>query len=174
MLVTQPDALFMQTFDVIIEELEKTDVYEIPPELGNAYVSNFKKEGDHMERNKFDHLDLVQIGLKNMLSEQEKEFKKAMTIIENTTQQIDDIGNACKQLNDFAETVDGVNHPSHYQSQSGLEAIDVIEAFKMNFNLGNVLKYIVRAERKGQLQDLKKALWYLQREIQNQEEGTEE
>lgn len=60
-----------------------------------------------------------------------------------------------------------INHPSHYQSISGLEAIDVIEAFKLGFNLGNAVKYILRAGRKtnaGALEDLKKAVWYLERE----------
>ncbi|WP_070487347.1 DUF3310 domain-containing protein [Corynebacterium sp. HMSC08A12] len=63
--------------------------------------------------------------------------------------------------------MDSVNHPSHYQSDSGLEAIDVIEAFFMrNYFLGNVFKYIARAGKKGnRLEDLKKAEWYLHREI---------
>lgn len=65
-----------------------------------------------------------------------------------------------------------VNHPSHYQGK-GLEAIDVIESFGLGFNLGNAIKYILRAGKKGsepedRLNDLKKADWYLSREI-NQE-----
>lgn len=162
MLVTMPDALFMQHFDVEMEQLEKSEVYEIPSDVGkNAHISDFKKEGEHMERNKFEFLDLYDIGLKNFLEEQKEEFEKNMN----------EIGNACKELNEFANIVEGVNHPAHYQSQSGLEAIDVIEAFNMGFNLGNVLKYIIRADKKGKVHDLKKAMWYLQREIQNQEEG---
>ena len=62
-----------------------------------------------------------------------------------------------------------VNHPIHYNM--GIEAIDYIESHNMNFNIGNVIKYITRAKHKGtELQDLKKALWYLQREIANLEE----
>ena len=62
-----------------------------------------------------------------------------------------------------------VNHPIHYNM--GIEAIDYIESHSMNFNIGNVIKYITRAKHKGtELQDLKKALWYLQREISNLEE----
>ena len=58
-----------------------------------------------------------------------------------------------------------VNHPEHYQA-SGIEAIDVIDLFKLNFNLGNVIKYILRADKKGnKKQDLEKAQWYLNREI---------
>jgi hypothetical protein len=59
-----------------------------------------------------------------------------------------------------------VDHPSHYKA-GGIEAIDVIEAFGLGFHLGNAVKYILRAGRKhpGVLEDLKKARWYLDREI---------
>jgi len=58
-----------------------------------------------------------------------------------------------------------VDHPEHYQA-NGIEAIDVIEGFNLNFNLGNVIKYILRADKKGnKKQDLAKAVWYLNREI---------
>jgi hypothetical protein len=60
---------------------------------------------------------------------------------------------------------DLVNHPPHY-TQGGIETIDFIEAKKLNYNLGNVVKYITRADHKGsRLQDLEKAQWYLSREI---------
>jgi len=60
-----------------------------------------------------------------------------------------------------------VNHPDHYQSDN-IEAIDIIEAFELNFHLGNVIKYIARADKKGNsIEDLEKAKWYLQREINN-------
>ena len=60
-----------------------------------------------------------------------------------------------------------VDHPDHYQSPNGLEAIDVIDSFfHGSFHLGNVFKYIARAGRKGDyVEDLQKAAWYLQREI---------
>lgn len=60
-----------------------------------------------------------------------------------------------------------VDHPDHYQTPNGLEAIDVIEAFfHDNFHLGNVFEHIARAGRKGDyVEDLQKAAWYLQREI---------
>ena len=60
-----------------------------------------------------------------------------------------------------------VDHPEHYQTSTGLEAVDVIEAFfHDSFHLGNVFKYIARAGRKGDyVEDLQKAAWYLQREI---------
>ena len=57
-----------------------------------------------------------------------------------------------------------VNHPQHYQH--GIEPIDYIESHNLNFNLGNVIKYVSRAPFKGtELRDLKKAKWYLEREI---------
>lgn len=64
---------------------------------------------------------------------------------------------------------DMVNHPPHYTSHpSGIECIQITE--HMGFNLGNALKYIWRADEKGQaLEDLKKASWYLAREISKRE-----
>jgi len=59
-----------------------------------------------------------------------------------------------------------VDHPSHYRADTGVEAITVIEAWGLNFNLGNVIKYISRAGHKlDHAEDLEKALWYLQREV---------
>ena len=61
--------------------------------------------------------------------------------------------------------LDLVNHPPHYKA-GGIETIDFIEAKDLNFRLGNVIKYVARAEKKGDpLEDLKKAKWYLEREI---------
>ena len=66
---------------------------------------------------------------------------------------------------------DLVNHPQHYKTKSGLEAIDVIEAFTDGLQgyeaveTGNVLKYICRWKKKNGLEDLKKAQWYLNRLI---------
>lgn len=61
--------------------------------------------------------------------------------------------------------MDNVNHPEHYK-KNGMECIDVIEAFQLGFNLGNATKYILRAGHKDdRVEDLKKAIWYLQREI---------
>ena len=63
------------------------------------------------------------------------------------------------------DEIDMVNHPQHY-SAHGIEPIEYIESHDLNFNLGNVIKYVSRAPFKGtELQDLKKAKWYLEREI---------
>jgi hypothetical protein len=61
---------------------------------------------------------------------------------------------------------DNVNHPPHYKA-GGIETIDFIEAKSLNYNLGNVIKYITRSDLKGnKLEDLQKAQWYLNREVQ--------
>jgi hypothetical protein len=62
---------------------------------------------------------------------------------------------------------DPVN-PRHYTDLT-IQPIDVIEAWSLGFCLGSCLKYIARHEAKDGLQDLKKALWYLQRDIQRRE-----
>ena len=57
-----------------------------------------------------------------------------------------------------------VNHPSHYVK--GIEPIEVIESWGLNFSLGNAIKYILRSPYKGkQIEDLEKARWYIDREI---------
>jgi hypothetical protein len=63
-----------------------------------------------------------------------------------------------------------VDHPDHYRKDTGIEAIDVIEAWKLGFNLGNTVKYISRNGIKDPtkiIEDLEKARWYIDREIQN-------
>ena len=65
-----------------------------------------------------------------------------------------------------------VEHPNHY-NQGGIEAIKVINAYKLGFYDGNIITYILRAKFKGhELEDLKKAKWYLDRYIQLKEEET--
>jgi hypothetical protein len=64
---------------------------------------------------------------------------------------------------------DKVNHPSHYRKDTGFEVIDVIEAWDLGFHLGNSVKYIARCGRKNpenHVEDLKKAMWYINREIE--------
>lgn len=67
---------------------------------------------------------------------------------------------------------EAVDHPPHYKA-NGMEAIDVIEAFDLGFCLGNTVKYVLRAGRKADaLEDLRKARWYLDREIANRADGS--
>ena len=61
--------------------------------------------------------------------------------------------------------VDLVNSPPHYQGNK-FEVIDIIDDFGLSFNTGNAIKYILRADKKGnQKQDLLKAIWYLEHEL---------
>jgi hypothetical protein len=63
---------------------------------------------------------------------------------------------------------DNVNHPKHYNSHpSGVECITVAE--HMSFNIGNAIKYLWRADHKNGLEDLRKAAWYVNREIERLE-----
>lgn len=66
---------------------------------------------------------------------------------------------------------DMINRPDHY-TDGGIETIDFIEAKKLDYHLGNVVKYISRAGKKGNaLECLKKARWYLNRKIAILEEN---
>lgn len=67
---------------------------------------------------------------------------------------------------------DPVSHPKHYTSYKGIEVIQLTE--QMNFNRGNAVKYIARAGLKNpdsEVEDLKKAVWYIQREIERIQNG---
>lgn len=71
------------------------------------------------------------------------------------------------------EKKESINHPTHYGGQQNpYEAIKIIEALDLGFCLGNTVKYISRAGKKDptkELEDLRKARWYLDREIQKLE-----
>ena len=74
-------------------------------------------------------------------------------------------GIATAKLRMEGDRGDAVNHPAHYKV-GGIETIDFIEAKKLNYNIGNVIKYLTRADHKGnRKQDLEKAKWYLEREL---------
>jgi hypothetical protein len=70
-----------------------------------------------------------------------------------------------RQIEMFEPKADPVNNPAHY-TVGGIETIDFIEAKNLGYNLGNVVKYITRADHKdNKMEDLRKAQWYLTREI---------
>ena len=74
-----------------------------------------------------------------------------------------------KPSSPWVEKADLVNHPPHYtEHASGIECIQITE--HMGFNLGNAVKYIWRCDlKKEAIEDLKKAIWYINREIQKRE-----
>jgi len=78
-------------------------------------------------------------------------------------------GNQYEVMNFDPPIPDMVNSPPHYTA-GGIETIDFIEAKELNYHLGNAVKYISRAMHKNNtLEDLKKAQWYLSREIERME-----
>lgn len=65
--------------------------------------------------------------------------------------------------------MENVDHPAHYGGDSVYETIKVIDAWELNFCLGNAVKYISRAGKKDpekRIEDLRKAIWYIQHEIE--------
>lgn len=75
--------------------------------------------------------------------------------------------------------IDHVDHPNHYQTEKGIEVIDVIEAFTENlhgvvaFDIGCAMKYICRWSKKNGTEDLRKAIWYIEHAIETTE-GSED
>jgi hypothetical protein len=70
---------------------------------------------------------------------------------------------------------DDINAPEHYLGSGGIQALDVIEQFELGFRLGGCVKYILRHAKKGRpLHDLRKAKFFLDREIAKREEAGEE
>lgn len=68
----------------------------------------------------------------------------------------------------MSDKYEKVNQPKHYQGKNGMTVMQIIEAYDCNFAVGNVIKYMLRAGNKPNedaMDDLKKALWYLQAEI---------
>ena len=101
--------------------------------------------------------EMKRLGKRLQMARPAGELPKGMTVAE-ADEIVADVNQAIAQH-------DAVNHPAHYTT-GGIETIDFIEAKKLGYNLGNVVKYITRSDYKGnKLEDLRKAQWYLTREI---------
>lgn len=80
----------------------------------------------------------------------------------------------------IGKEIDVINHPTHYQSETGLEVIDVVEAFTFDLNgieatdTGNIIKYICRWKKKNGIEDLEKIIWYTQHLINHVKKMNEE
>ena len=75
-----------------------------------------------------------------------------------------------KQILDEEIAKESVDHPTHYLKDTGFEVIDVIKAWKLDFELGNAIKYIARAGKKDKSklkEDLNKAIWYINYHIEH-------
>jgi len=127
--------------------------------LSKSYVykicSDYKNKPKPKAKAKVKSLTMSEIGLRDALAKARGEaplsFKVATPISFTPTKSLDDM----------------VNSPPHY-TKGGIDTIDFIEAKKLGYNLGNVIKYVTRSEHKGDtLEDLEKAQWYLNREINN-------
>jgi hypothetical protein len=70
--------------------------------------------------------------------------------------------------NEENKPLEKVNHPNHYGGENNVyEAIKIIEAHDLNFVEGNVIKYLLRYKKKNGFEDLEKALWYMNRLVEN-------
>jgi hypothetical protein len=183
-----PTPEYIKEFEEAMNDLESRDYFEVPDELHDRDFFSIKRMGADPDCNRLENTELFNQLMKehygdflnpemntehifnckakdNFMSDVTRSFN-SVDLIEN-----DKLDKTCEEVREMISKDEQVNSPSHYQSKSGLEVIDVIEAFNLSFNIGNVLKYIVRADKKGRLIDLKKAAWYLQREIMLQEEA---
>ena len=111
----------------------------------------------------------VEEGTVEIVQVDEKDVRQTYKVngISLETRNLEELWIENERIIGLANNEEMVNHPKHYQG-NGLEAIDVIEAFNLNFNLGNAVKYILRCGKKdNDLQELNKAIWYLERELKN-------
>ena len=107
----------------------------------------------------------------DILQSDEEDLDKAIRLIQMSKDlaKVHDVKTLKKALN----VKDNVNSPSHY-TDGKIEVIDYIEDKKLGFCLGNAIKYISRAGKKDkdkEVEDIKKAIWYLKRYIKNLEEA---
>lgn len=165
--------------DVLEQEAEyyakiNKDNYILPGDYEEV-LSNMEStsKNDILDANK---IVAGKITMEDATSIEEHNAKNPWISIRNTLKteyekNRDKINSACEE---FGHTPDPVNHPQHYKSSSGLEAIDCIEAFTeelpgdIGYCVGNTIKYLCRFNKKGKpVEDLEKAKWYLNRAIEN-------
>lgn len=140
---------------VYFEGVGWTEVVEIVRTKRNCYTMCAVTHGCNSGR--------MRCGSKWVRKDKKTVYFKELESAENTKPE--------KTKGDFFDTmpapeVDPINHPAHYTGKNGVECIQVTEQF--NFNRGNAIKYIWRAGEKDkarEVEDLKKAIWYIEREI---------
>lgn len=124
--------------------------------------------------NLYNQIDNVQLHLVNSrLNNDEEEKKSAISEMETAMCDVMQLLKCFIERKDKEQKTDNVNHPAHYNSHpSGIECIEI--ARHHNFNIGNTIKYLWRAGLKSeegmedtdkQVEDLNKAIWYIQDEI---------
>lgn len=113
---------------------------------------------------------LTGISINTWMNIQNKYDQKVLEINETRCTRCESLAieDGIREAKKMLAGLDMVNHPPHY-NHGKFEAVEVIKDWKLNFNLGSVIKYIARADHKGNReQDLQKALWYLNREVNNE------
>lgn len=152
------------------EEYMSRDIWDLflPVRPHNALkAGDIHTIGDLVQRTRLDLLKMPNMGKKsiNVIEEALNEIGLSLGMKTHKLLATITTDKPLSELVKDSATPDMVNSPPHYKS-GGIETIDFIEAKNLNYNLGNVVKYITRADLKGnRKQDLNKAMWYLQREI---------
>jgi len=145
-----------QDINQIEEEMHQANQAEIERRKQASYFHNTLTDEEMKKQ-----LD-VELTTVSLTAEEINERLKGSTLRK------DDPYGARKVIKEIQER-EMVNHPDHYQGNK-FEVIDVIEDYNLGFSLGNAIKYILRADKKGaRKQDLKKAIWYIQREIDRED-----
>ena len=144
----------MQYYNVTNDTPTTVPLPFTPPTVGTEFGGLTLTKKDNLYR-------WVKSKKPNMRAEMLKEVMPGLNSLFGT-----DYAAAPPEVKEEVIKTDMVNHPPHY-TVGGIETIDFIEAKDLNYRLGNVVKYIVRAGHKDSdpLQDLQKARWYLDREI---------
>jgi hypothetical protein len=100
--------------------------------------------------------------------EEKEKYRDYQEFIEKKNKVIDDVTEKFSKTFKSIVEKDNVDHPRHYGGDTTYEVIKVLESWDLDFHLGNVVKYVARAGKKNkatELEDLKKARWYLERKI---------
>lgn len=157
------------------------NIYSNPATDGRNYIkfglektTILLKTPDEVNEEK-EKLRMAQDLIKNVIKDDHRDrlYKEATNAIkkygsEDLDKAIDRAFGFSKVYDNYESEDKNVSHPSHYQSDNGIEVIDVIETFTKDLrgieatDTGNVIKYICRWKKKNGIQDLEKAMWYLQ------------
>jgi len=133
--------------------------------IGIASVYNVTYQARKEQKEKAQKVPLTALSPKLKLSPKLASKPIRIQLIKQHREEINKVLKTLDTVSRNRGVQDNVNHPPHYKV-GGIEVIDFIESKKFNYNLGNVIKYVSRADHKGnRLEDLKKARWYLDREI---------
>lgn len=154
---------------------------EIPIEENGTFLEKWEKvapslvgDGFDVFKTGFGNSQTVTKGLKDLFKDILKDKPSDVIIEEKTRKTLERIDDFIKDS--FGQTkedlekvlIEKVHHPNHYGGENNVyEAIKIIEAHDLNFVEGNVVKYLLRYKKKNGFEDLEKALWYMNRLVEN-------